>query len=275
MDLLELLGLAALGIAVGAYGTTVGLGGGFILIPILILLYPDYEPEDLTAISLAVVWANATSGAIAYARQRRIDYVTGLLLAAASLPGVIAGVFLVGYLPDRLFTLLFAVLLLVVAAIALRGAPRGIRRPLSGPGVLRRAQPAPEGTYRYAYRVWQAVAISAAVGLVSSLFGIGGGAFHVPAMIFILHVPVQFAVATSTFILIFMSGGATITHLAQGTLGGDVLLQAVALGAGTIPGAQIGARIAGVLRPRHTLALLAVSLAFLSARMFVAALLDV
>jgi uncharacterized membrane protein YfcA len=271
---LELLALAALGFAVGAYGTTVGLGGGFILIPLLLLLYPHYDPEDLTAISLAVVWANATSGAIAYARHRRIDYLTGLLLATCSLPGVVAGVFLVGFLPQRLFTALFALLLLVVAAIALRGMPRGIRRPLAGPGVLRRAQPAPEGTYRYAYRIWQGVVISLGVGIVSSLFGIGGGAFHVPAMIFILHVPIQFAVATSTFILIFMSGGATAVHLAQGTLSGDPLLQALALAAGTIPGAQLGARIAGVLRPRQTLALLAVSLAALAARMILGALLD-
>src|SRR3990172_1760321 len=94
-DELELLGLVAFGFAVGTYGTIIGLGGGFILVPALLLVSPDYEPEQVTAISLAVVCANTISGSIAYARQGRIDYVTGLLFAASSAPGVLAGVFLV------------------------------------------------------------------------------------------------------------------------------------------------------------------------------------
>src|SRR5439155_1366876 len=92
-DELELLGLAGLGFAVGTYGTIVGLGGGFILVPVLLFLYPDYDPEHLTAISLFVVWTNTTSGSIAYARQGRIDYLTGLLFAASSAPGGLAGVY--------------------------------------------------------------------------------------------------------------------------------------------------------------------------------------
>src|SRR6266496_5565273 len=104
-DALELLGLAALGFAVGTYGTIIGLGGGFILVPLLLFLYPDYDPEHLTAISLLVIWANTTSGSIAYARQRRIDYVTGLIFAASSAPGVVVGVFLVDVLPKRAFTI--------------------------------------------------------------------------------------------------------------------------------------------------------------------------
>jgi Sulfite exporter TauE/SafE len=63
---LELIGLVALGFAVGTYGTIIGLGGGFILVPALLLLYPDYDPEQFTAISLAVVFANTTSGSISY-----------------------------------------------------------------------------------------------------------------------------------------------------------------------------------------------------------------
>src|SRR5438874_8644895 len=117
---LELLGLAALGCAVGTYGTIVGLGGGFILVPVILFLYPDYDPEHLTAISLFVVWANTTSGSVAYARQGRIDYVTGLLFAASSAPGVLAGVFLVDYMPQRVFPIVFALLLLALAAVAVR-----------------------------------------------------------------------------------------------------------------------------------------------------------
>jgi uncharacterized protein len=201
-EALELLGLAALGLAVGTYGTIVGLGGGFILVPVLLFLYPEYDPEQLTAISLLVVWANTTSGSIAYSRRGRIDYVTGLLFAASSAPGVVAGIFLVDLVPQRAFTIIFAVILLALAALAVRGPPRVIRSPLSGRDVITRQLVAPEGTYRYGYRLWQGVLLSLGVGLVSSLLGIGGGAVHVPAMISMLHFPVMLATATSTFILL-------------------------------------------------------------------------
>lgn len=266
---LELLGLAALGFAVGTYGTIIGLGGGFILVPALLLLYPEYDPQRFTAISLAVVWANSTSGSIAYARQRRIDYVTGMLFAVSSAPGVVTGVVLVDLMPERAFTIVFALLLLALAAVSLRGPPRGIRQPLSGPGIIVRQMAAPEGTYRYGYPLWQGVTLSMGVGLVSSLFGIGGGAIHVPAMITMLHFPVQFAVATSQFILAFMSGGGTAVHLATGTLAGDQLVKAVALGAGTVPGAQTGAWLSRRMKGRTVVRLLVAALLLLAARLLV------
>ncbi len=152
--MLELFGLAVLGLCVGAFGTVIGAGGGFILVPILLIIYPNYEPEDLTAISLFVVCANATSGSIAYARQHRIDYVTGLIFAAASVPGVVSGAIVVHYIPERLFSAMFGVLLLGVAFVALRRRTETIREPLRGPGILVRRVHDPEGrTYVYAYRL--------------------------------------------------------------------------------------------------------------------------
>jgi len=78
--------LALLGVGVGAFGTLVGAGGGFILTPVLLLIYPHDSARTLTAISLAVVFFNALSGSIAYGRQRRIDYRSGLVFGAATLP---------------------------------------------------------------------------------------------------------------------------------------------------------------------------------------------
>ena len=130
-DGLELAGLLILGFAIGTYGTIIGLGGGFILVPVLLLLYPDYEPESVTAISLAVVCASTISGSIAYARQRRIDYVTGLIFAAASAPGVYRRR-PPGKPPSRtrLSRSHWPILLLGMAGLALRGPPRGVRPPL-------------------------------------------------------------------------------------------------------------------------------------------------
>ena len=83
--------LVLLGVVVGAFGTIVGSGGGFILTPILLLLYPHDRPATITAISLTAFFFNAASGSAAYAHQRRIDYRSGLAFAAAALPGCIAG----------------------------------------------------------------------------------------------------------------------------------------------------------------------------------------
>jgi uncharacterized membrane protein YfcA len=73
---MDMIGLIALGFGVGAYGTLIGAGGGFVLMPILLLLYPDDRPELLTSISLAVVFFNTLSGSEAYAMMKRIDYRT-------------------------------------------------------------------------------------------------------------------------------------------------------------------------------------------------------
>jgi uncharacterized membrane protein YfcA len=248
----------------------IGAGGGFVLVPLLLLIYPDYGPERVTSISLAVVWANATSGSIAYARQNRIDYVTGALFAASSVPGVVAGALLVHLVPQRLFSILFAALLGGVVVLLLRRPSMTLREPLRGRGVLVRTMIAADGiSYRYGYRIWQGVAISLGIGFISSLFGIGGGIVHVPVMIVLFHIPVPVAVATSHFVLAFMAGGGTIVHLANGTLAGEQLRQAVALGAGAVAGAQIGAWLSHRLPGRAVLRLLALALVGLALRLFV------
>ena len=90
---------------------------------------------------------------------------------------------------------------------------------------------------------------------------------HVPAMIILLHIPVQYAVATSHFVLAFMSGGGSAVHLAQGNLGGAQLVKALAIGAGAIPGAQAGALLAHRVRGRGVLTMLAAAIAVLGARL--------
>lgn len=261
--------LIPLGFAVGAFGTMIGAGGGFILVPALLLLFPDYGPEGVTAISLGVVWANATSGSIAYARQGRIDYVTGLLFAAASLPGALGGAVVVHSVPERAFSALFGALLLGLAALTLRPVRPSIHQPRPARGLLVRTVVTKDDvTYRYAYALWQGIVLSAAIGFASSLFGIGGGVMHVPAMIVLLRVPVEFAVATSHFILAFMAGGATVVYLVNGTLRGERLAQAAALAAGAVPGAQFGAWLAHRARSRTIVAALAVALVALAGRLF-------
>ena len=274
--MLELAGLALLGLVIGAYGTVIGAGGGFVLVPALLILYPDFEPEEVTSISLGVVFLSAVSGAAGYGRQRRIDYTTGLIFAVSSAPGVVFGALIVEYFPQRLFTGLFGLLLLGVAVVSIVGRPSAIREPLRGRGVLRRTVTDAEGRqYVYAYRIWQGALLSLGIGVISSLFGIGGGVIHVPAMIMLLHIPVQFAVATSLFVLAFMSGGASAIHLATGTLGGDQAAKIAAVAVGAVPGAQLGAFLAQRIKGRAVLLLLASAIIVLGARLLLRAIADV
>jgi uncharacterized membrane protein YfcA len=268
----ELL-LIPLGFAVGAYGTLVGAGGGFVLVPALLIIYPEEDAASITSISLAVVFFNALSGTVAYARQHRIDVRSGLLFAAAGLPGAIGGAFLVNAVPRRLFDVLFGVVLLSIAAYTLWsiGRPQQLRQPLRGRGVIRRIMPgAVEGeTYVYAYKAWHGIGMMSVIGFLSSLLGIGGGVISVPMMITVLRFPVHVAVATSQFILAFMAGQGSAVHLLNGDLQGDNILRALLIAAGAIPGAQAGALLSKRLRGPIVARLLVLALVVVGARLLI------
>ncbi|MEX0749185.1 MAG: sulfite exporter TauE/SafE family protein [Dehalococcoidia bacterium] len=270
MSWLELL-LIPLGFGVGAYGTIVGAGGGFVLVPVLLLVYPDEDPAAITSVSLAVVFFNALSGSAAYARLRRIDYRTGLVFAAAALPGAVGGAFFVHEVPREAFDVLFGALLLAVALYTMWavGRPIVMRPPLRGRFVSTRIlQGAHEGeVFRYSYNVLHGVLFSAAIGFVSSLFGIGGGVIQVPVMTTVLRFPVHVATATSQFVLMFMSGEGSAVHLINGDLVGDNLVRALLISAGAIPGAQVGARLAQRFGGPAIARLLAVALIAVGARL--------
>ncbi|HEU5322528.1 MAG TPA: sulfite exporter TauE/SafE family protein [Methylomirabilota bacterium] len=262
-----------LGFAVGAYGTLVGAGGGFVLVPVLLLVYPGQSPASLTSVSLAVVFFNAASGSAAYARLRRIDYLTGALFAAATLPGAVGGAYLVSAVPRRTFDMLFGVVLLGMAAYTLWGAGRTaiVRAPLRGRGVITREMRGEDGTtFRYSYNLWQGMLYSTGVGFISSLLGIGGGIIHVPIMITLLRLPVHVAVATSHFVLMFMSAAGSGVHVVNGDLAGENLARALLISAGAVPGAQIGARLAQRVRGAAITRLLVLALLALGARLIVA-----
>jgi uncharacterized membrane protein YfcA len=93
----------------------VGLGGGFIIVPVLRLFF-GLSPAAAAGTSLALVIANSGSGATTYLLQRRVHIRTGLFLAAGGLPGSIAGAIAVKNLPGHIFDWLFAAFLLIGAA---------------------------------------------------------------------------------------------------------------------------------------------------------------
>jgi uncharacterized protein len=261
--------LVPVGFALGALGTLVGAGGGFLLAPMLLLLYPRERPEIIASISLAVVFLNALSGTVAYARMRRVDYASGLLMSVATVPGAILGAYTTTLLPRRTFDLLFAIVLLVGAALLLWGPHE--REPLARGRFVRILADRDGTQHLYAYNPWVAVALSLVVGFMSSLLGIGGGIIHVPVLAAVLGFPVHIATATSHFALAVMAGAGTLTHVATGAFHHGVR-RTIALGIGALIGAQFGARLSSRIHGRWIVRGLALALATVAVRLFVAAL---
>lgn len=222
----------------------IGAGGGFILVPVLLLLYPDKSPEIITSISLAVVFLNSLSGSLSYARMKLIDYKSGLLLATTTVPASILGALTTAYLPRLWFDGLFAVLLIMMAAYLFMRSNR-----VSVPGVrneshsfARRIIDADGITHIYSYNPIAGLITGALIGYISSLLGIGGGIIHVPVLIHLLNFPVHLATATSHFMLAIMSFAGTLVHIINGLLE-DGISQIMALGIGVVMGAPRGAKL--------------------------------
>ncbi len=250
--MLEWLLLALLGALVGAIGTFIGAGGGFVLVPALLLLYPREGADYVTATSLAVVLANGASGTLAYARMGRVDYLAAVLFSAATVPGAVLGSLTVGHVPRRAFEALFGVILTLGSLVLLvraQGRPYGSERSL----------PAARGSPRPSYQLPAGMALSVGVGYVATLLGIGGGTMHVPAMVELLRFPVHTATATSHFILMVNALVAVLSHVAVGTYDHGVG-RIVALCLGALAGAQGGAWLSGRVRARWIVRVLAVAL---------------
>jgi uncharacterized protein len=242
----EYFWLIGLGLGVGLYGTLIGAGGGFVLMPVLLLLYPEMKPEHLTAISLAVVFFNALSGSESYALMKRIDYKSGLMFAAATIPGAIIGALNTAWVPRHLFNGIFAVILLSGATFLFLW-PNLQRRGQVGhdphhPEAHRHLVATGGETYDYAFNPLVGIGISFFVGYASSFLGIGGGIIHVPALIYVLDFPVHVATATSHFILAIMSLTGTLVHMWMGDLSTGVN-ETLALAMGVLLGAPLGAQL--------------------------------
>jgi uncharacterized membrane protein YfcA len=264
--------LFPLGLAVGTFGTLIGAGGGFILMPILLLAYPGTEPATLTAMSLAVVFFNATSGTYSYARMRRVDFQSGLLFLLPGVPGAIIGAYAIHMVPRHAFNLAFGILLVVGGIfIFARTFSRGERSSRLR-ATFRRTLIDIEGTHHvYTYDLALGMVLSFAVGVASSMLGIGGGIIHVPAMVNLLDFPVHIATATSHFILMVMSLTATMMHVLDGSLGRAELPRALTIAAGAVVGAQIGARLSKRVHGRWIMRSLAGALALVGVRILILA----
>ena len=168
LEITGYVGIALFGMAVGVIGSMIGLGGGTIIVPVLSAF--GLPPTVVASSSISAVLSNAIASTSSYARQRRIAYKTGILLGALSVPGAILGSFATELTAPDEFHTAFAVVLAGSGAYVIL-KPRLSRGTGKKPG--RRS-------------MILAGAISFVVGIMSGLFGVGGGIVFMPLLIIVM-----------------------------------------------------------------------------------------
>ncbi len=252
--MIDVVILLTVGIIVGFFGTVVGVGGGFIVVPFLTLVY-NVSPQDAVGTSMCIVALNAISGAYSYARQRRIDYRTGVIFSLSMAPGAFLGAYLLQMISKMAFDIGFALFLLAIALYTTIQENNKSKLP---------AAVRPAEFVRPQFNMASGIAISFFVGFYASIAGVGGGLIHVPAMVYLFHFHPYFAIPTSIFILAISSTVAVGSH----ALVGSVLWGFVpALGCGAIIGAQAGGKLSGKFNHTILLRVLVVVIVIAAARL--------
>lgn len=272
----HLVVLILIGFAIGTIGTLIGAGGGFILVPVMLLAFPELSPEVITAVSLAVVASNAASGSVAYVKAGRIDFKAGIIFALCTVPGSILGVITTRYIPRDTFDMLFGVILILLAvSLFVKAGKKNKDKQVDSnhKSWVHQQLTDKEGHhYEYAYNMRLGILVSILVGYFSPLLGIGGGIIHVPALTELLHFPVHIATATSHFILAIMATVSVIVHITEGVYNDPhVLKMVIGFIIGVIPGAQLGAYLSKKLTGTAIIKALALSLGIVGVRILLSA----
>lgn len=213
--------LLPLGFVAGVIGSIIGLGGGFIIVPMLTFF--GYSPTLAASNSLFAAFSNSIASTASYAKQKRIVYSVGIKLALVSIPGTILGAYISDEVSPPLFKILFG-LVLVASAVYI---------------YLRRKMESKEHNLSKQVMVL-AVGASFFAGIISSLFGIGGGVVFVPLIIIAIGLSMKLAAPTSQFILMFVSASGMIVH---SLLGHPNYYEAGMLSIGSFIGGMVGSKI--------------------------------
>jgi len=238
--------LLILGFVTGLPASMVGLGGGFIMVPTLILVF-RLPAQNAVAISLVAMCGTTFSAAFGYIKQRRVDYKLSLLYDVLDVPGVVSGAYVTTILPKDVlvgvcgFFIVFISLLLVRDKKFTSSPAKNKETSVTGEGWKRRIHDSSNQVFEYAIRRPSLALISSFMGgLVTGLAGLGGGITDTTTMI-LLGVPPHIAVASSEFAMALTNGTGVIAH---GLLQNILLDYAVPLTIGTILGAQMGILLA-------------------------------
>jgi uncharacterized protein len=244
--------LIVVGLLAGTLGSMIGVGGGLIMTPALTVM--GFAPAQISSTSLFAVTFASASSTISYVRQKRIEYRVGVKAAAVAIPGAITGAFISSGLAIESFKLYFGLLLLIA----------GIYIAYSGSLKEKQNRPTVNDKKLELLPLFYTGAFGA--GIISSLFGVGGGIVFVPLMVLVLGMSLSTASPTSQLALLITSFVGTVTHA---VLGHPDYFHAASLSVGAVVGGQIGAKVShkvkeSLLRKMLSISLIAVAIKFIS-----------
>jgi len=244
MNLVEAILVLLLGFIVGVPSSMVGLGGGVIIVPALIILF-QVPANNAIAISLVAILGTTVSATLGYIRHKQVDYKLGLFYDILDVPGIVLGAYLTTFLPHNILAGICGIFILFIAAIMIRNKRKtgcSDQNPKTKNGEWTRNGVDHKGkTFTYVLRSRSlALASSFVGGIVTGLAGLGGGITDVTSMI-LLGVPTHIAVATSEFAMAITNGVGVVTH---GLLNNILLEYAIPITIGTVIGAQVGCLLA-------------------------------
>jgi uncharacterized membrane protein YfcA len=273
------LTIVAMGAAVGFLSGMFGVGGGFLVTPLL--MFSGVPTAVAVATGANQIVALSVTGALAQWRRNNVDLRMGLVLLAGGAVGSVAGVLLVRWLRDlgkidTAVSLAYVLFLGAIGLLMLAESVRAMRRARAG----RPVAPKKPGQHNWVHGLpfkmrfprsklfisaIPPLVIGAAVGVLAALMGVGGGFLMVPAMIYLLRMPTNVVIGTSLFQIIFVAAIATLLHAALNQTV-DVVL-AVLLMIGGVIGVQLGGRAGQRLRGEQLRALLALLVLAVSLRL--------
>jgi hypothetical protein len=261
--------LLGLGGIVGVLSGMFGVGGGFIITPLLFFM--GIPPAVAVATGANLVVASSVSGVLAQLKRKAVDFRMGMVLLAGGLMGSAGGIWVFAWLTtlgqiDLFVQLSYVIFLGLIGAIMFKESLGALLRSRKPGGPIRRAHVhysvhklplkmkfRASGLY---ISVIPPVLAGAAVGFLSAIMGVGGGFIMVPAMIYLLGMPTKVVVGTSLFQIIFVTAFTTVMHAVTSQTVDMVL--ALLLIVGGVIGAQIGSRLGLMLRAEQLRILLAI-----------------
>jgi len=271
--------ILGMGAAVGFLSGMFGVGGGFLITPLLI--FYNVPPAIAVATGANQVVASSISGAITHFRRGTLDFKLGGVLLAGGLAGATLGIWIFQALQklgqlDLIISILYVVLLTSVGTLMMWESVNAIRRARRNETLtLNRS-----GQHNWVHRlpikmrfkkskiylsVIPVIGLGFGVGVLTSIMGVGGGFIMVPAMIYLLRIPTSVVVGTSLFQIIFVSTYATIIQ-AVVNHSVDIVLAFILMLAGVVA-AQYGVRAGQKLKAEQLRALLAILILAVGARL--------
>ncbi len=262
-----LLGLGGL---VGILSGMFGVGGGFLMTPLLFFI--GIPPVVAVATEANQIVASSFSGVLAHLRRKSVDFKMGTILLTGGLLGAACGVVIFNYLKalgqvDLLIRLCYVAFLGIIGILMFIESVRAVRKShISGDTTPKKHR---QRTWIHSLPIKMRfrtsglyisaippLLIGVVVGILAAIMGVGGGFIMVPAMIYLLGMPTKVVVGTSLFQIIFVTGFTTLLH-ATTNYSVDIVL-AVLLLIGGVIGAQVGTQVSTYLKAEQLRVLLSV-----------------